>query len=122
MSLFVPLLEFNLDLAEPCDRQAATIVRPRGCDVRVFLGDVNRQKVCEARDTFRIASSSDRQHLSARKTQMRKRFIPAEEVSHLDSPSPVLVDHFKRCEALVYAKMDVITSISAPKGERQRNS
>ena len=32
-----------LDLAEPCDRQAAAIVRPLRCDVCVFLGDVNRQ-------------------------------------------------------------------------------
>jgi len=38
---------------------------------------------------------------------MRKRFIPAEEVIHLNSASLVLVDHFKRCEALVHAKMDV---------------
>src|SRR5260221_3529028 len=38
---------------------------------------------------------------------MRKRFIPAVEVSHLNSASLVLVDYFKRCETLVHAKMDV---------------
>jgi len=37
--------------------------------------------VCEGSDTFRVARSSDGQHLGASKTQMRKRFIPAEEVS-----------------------------------------
>jgi hypothetical protein len=38
---------------------------------------------------------------------MRKRFIPTEEFSHLNSASFVLVDHLKGCEALVHAKMDV---------------
>jgi hypothetical protein len=38
---------------------------------------------------------------------MRERFIPAEEVSHLNSASLVLTDHCKRCEAPVQAKMDV---------------
>jgi hypothetical protein len=96
-----------LDLAEPCDRQAAAIVRPQRCDVRVFLSDINRQKVCEGSDTFRVARSSDRQHLGAGKTQMRRRFIPAEEVNHLNSASLASVDHFKCCEILVHAKMDV---------------
>ena len=38
---------------------------------------------------------------------MRERFIPAVEVSHLNSASLVVVDHFKRCETLVHGKMDV---------------
>ena len=38
---------------------------------------------------------------------MRKRFIPAEEVSHLNSAGLVLVDHFKCCEALIHAEMDM---------------
>jgi hypothetical protein len=63
--------------------------------------------VCEGTDTFRVARSSDRQHLGAGKTQMRKRFTPAEEVRHLNSAGLVLVDHFKCCETLVHAKMNV---------------
>jgi hypothetical protein len=38
---------------------------------------------------------------------MRKRFIPAEEVSHLNSAGLVLVDYFKCCEALIHAEMDM---------------
>ena len=32
---------------------------------------------------------------------------PAEEVSHLNSAGLVLVDHFKCCEALIHAEMDM---------------
>src|SRR6516225_2488645 len=38
---------------------------------------------------------------------MSKRFIPAEEVSHLNAAWLVLVDHSKGCQTPVHAKMDV---------------
>src|SRR6516162_6337375 len=95
------------DLTEPDDRQTAAIDWSLRCDIGVFLRDVNSQKVCQASDTLRVVRSSGRQHLSAGKTQMRERFVPAEEVSHLNRVSLVRVDHFERCEALVHAKMDV---------------
>jgi hypothetical protein len=68
-----------LDLAKPGDWQAAAIVRPLRCDVRVFLGDMDRQKMCEGSDAFRADRSRTREQLDAGETEMSERFIAAKK-------------------------------------------
>src|SRR5215472_15154962 len=96
-----------LNLAQPSDRQTATVVRLLRSDISVFLGEVNREKLCDCPNTLRASCGPGGQHLCASKTQIRQRFIAAEEFGDLNLTCLLFIERFECGKTRIHGNVDV---------------